>query len=111
MQEKAEFLPHVILVKDFNSIVAGGLDAKVLHPYGSTARQVCQRFFKIAWENATKEEKKYLPIIRERIEHGSLSEIIRKRVHVEAQKTDSREALINVYSMLIKSLKDNQPYF
>lgn len=111
MREKIEFLSHGILVKDFNSILAGGLDSKVSHPYGSTARQVCQRFFNIAWANATEEEKRYLPIIQRRIEYGSLSEIIRKRIHVKMQKTDLREAIINVYSMLIKSLKDNQPYF
>jgi hypothetical protein len=111
MREDAEFLPHDILVKDFNSIVTSGLDSRVLHSHGSTARQVCQHFLKIAWENATKEEKKYLPIIQERIEYGSLSEIIRKRIRVKAQKTDFREAIISIYSMLIKSLKDNRPYF
>jgi gamma-glutamyl:cysteine ligase YbdK (ATP-grasp superfamily) len=111
MQEKTELLPHEILVKDLNSIVRSGLDSKVSHPYGSTARQVCQCFFNIAGANATKEEKKYLPIIQRRIEYGSLSEIIRKRIRVKMQKTDLREAIISVYSMLIKSLRDNQPYF
>lgn len=111
MREKIELLPHETLVRDFNSIVAGGLDSKVSHPYGSTARQVCQRFFNIAWANATKEEKKYLPIIQRRIEDSSLSEIIRKRISMKAQKTSFREAIISVYSMLIKSLRDNQPYF
>jgi gamma-glutamyl:cysteine ligase YbdK (ATP-grasp superfamily) len=110
-REKIELLPHEILVKDLNSIVASGLDSKVSHPYGSTARQVCQRFFKVAWANATEEEKKYLPIIQRRIEYGSLSEIIRKRICVKMQKTDFREAIISIYSTLIKSLKDNQPYF
>jgi hypothetical protein len=111
MQKNTESLPHEILVKDFKSTVKRGLDAKVLHPHASTARKVCHRLFGIAWENATKEEKKYLPIIQRRIEAGSLSEIIRKRIHVKMQKTDFREAVISIYSMLIKSLKDNQPYF
>jgi len=111
MERKAEFLPHEILVKDFNSVIRMGLDAKVAHPNGQTARQVCQQFLKIAWENATEEEKKYLPIIQKRVEHGNLSEIIRERVQQKAQKTDFKEAVINVYSMLIKSLIDNQPYF
>jgi gamma-glutamyl:cysteine ligase YbdK (ATP-grasp superfamily) len=111
MREKIELLSHEILVKHFNSIIASGLDAKVSHPYGSTVRQVCQRFFKIGWANATKEEKRYLPIIQRRIEYGSLSEIIRKRICVKMQKTDLKEAIISVYSMLIKSLRDNQPYF
>ena len=111
MRETVEFLPHEILVKDFNSVVVDGLNAKVLHPHGSTARQVCQYFFKIAWENATEEEKKYLPIIQKRIECGSLSEIIRERILRKAQKTDFREAIINIYLRLIKNLTDNQPYF
>jgi len=111
MRETVEFLPHEILVKDFNSVVVDGLKAKVLHPHGSTARKVCQHFFKIALENATKEEKKYLPIIQKRIERGSLSEIIRNRILIKAQKTDFREAIIYIYSRLIKSLMDNQPYF
>jgi gamma-glutamyl:cysteine ligase YbdK (ATP-grasp superfamily) len=111
MERKAEFLPHEILVKDFNSVIKMGLEAKVAHPNGQTARQVCQQFLKIAWENATEEEKKYLPIIQKRIEHGNLSEIIRERVQQRFQKTDFKEAVINVYSMLIKSLINNQPYF
>jgi len=111
MHETAELLPHGTLVKDFNSILVSGLNAKVLHPHGSTARQVCQHFLKIAWKNATEEEKKYLPIIQKRIEYGNLSEIIREKIQIKAQKTDFKEALINIYSKLIKSLADNQPYF
>jgi gamma-glutamyl:cysteine ligase YbdK (ATP-grasp superfamily) len=110
MERKAELLPHEILVKDFNSVIRMGLNAKVKHPMGSTARQVCQHLLKIAWKNATEEEKKYLPIIAKRIEHGSLSEIIKEKVQQKAQKTDFKEAVINVYSMLIKSLIDNQPF-
>jgi gamma-glutamyl:cysteine ligase YbdK (ATP-grasp superfamily) len=111
IESKAEFLPHEILVKDFNSVTRTGLDAKVAHPMGSTARQVCQYLFRIAWENATEEEKKYLPIIRKRIEHGNLSKIIRERVQQKARKTILKEAVINVYSTLLKSLISNQPYF
>ena len=111
MERKAELLPHEILVKDFNSVIRMGLNAKVAHPNGQTARQVCRYFFKIAWENATEEEKKYLSIIEKRIEHGNLSEIIKKKVQEKARKTDFKEAVINVYSMLLKSLIDNQPCF
>ena len=111
MHEKPKLLPHEILVKDFNSIVENGLSAKVVHPRGLTARQVCQHFFRIAWENATEEEKKYLPIIQKRIEAGNLSEIIKERIQRKAQKTSFKEALITIYSKLIKSLADNEPYF
>jgi len=111
MREKAELLPHEILVKDFDSVVMIGLNAKVLHPHGQTARHVCEHLFKIAWENASEEEKKYLPIVEKRIGCGSLSEIIKERVLRRAQKTDFREAVINVYLRLIKSLVDNEPFF
>ena len=111
MERKAELLPHEILVKDFNSVIRMGLNAKVVHPNGQTARQVCRYFFKIAWQNATEEEKKYLSIIEKRIEHGNLSEIIKKKVQEKVRKTDFKEAVISVYSTLIKSLIDNQPYF
>jgi len=111
MRDTADLSPHEILVKDFNSTVKSGLGAGVSCSHGSTALQVCQHLFRIAWENATKEEKEYLPIVQKRMECGNLSEIIRERVQRKAQKTDFREALINIYSRLIKSLTDNQPYF
>ncbi|HEX9862709.1 MAG TPA: glutamate-cysteine ligase family protein [Candidatus Bathyarchaeia archaeon] len=111
MAEKAEPLPHQLLVKDFNSIMANGLNAKVLHPQGETARQVCRYLFNLASENADDAEKKYLWIIQKRIENGNLSELIRERITKKAQKTDFKEAVLSVYSTLIKCLADNQPYF
>ncbi len=111
MAEHAEPLPHQLLVKDFNSIIAKGLNAKVLHPEGTTARQVCQYLFNVASENAEEDEKKYLWIIRKRIENGNLSDLIRERVLKKAQKTDLKEAIISVYSTLINCLANNQSYF
>jgi gamma-glutamyl:cysteine ligase YbdK (ATP-grasp superfamily) len=110
MKDKPALLPHETLVKDFNAVITAGLNAEVLHPKGKTARQVCEHFFKVAWENATEEEKKYLWVIQKRIEEGSLSETIKRNVQRKAQKTDFKEALISVYSNLIKSLLNNQPY-
>ncbi|MEM2995334.1 MAG: glutamate-cysteine ligase family protein [Candidatus Bathyarchaeia archaeon] len=110
MKEKPALLPHEILVKDFDAVITMGLNAEVLHPKGKTAKQVCEHFFKVAWENATKEEKKYLWIIQKRIEDGSLSEIIKRNVQRKTQKTDFTEAVISVYSKLTKSLINNQPY-
>jgi gamma-glutamyl:cysteine ligase YbdK (ATP-grasp superfamily) len=111
ISEKAEPLPHHLLVRDFNSVMANGLNAKVLHSKGKTARQVCQHFFKIALENAEKDEKKYLWLVKKRIEEGSLSELIRSRVLKEAQKTDLKEAILSNYLTLIKCLSNNQPCF
>jgi carboxylate-amine ligase len=109
--DRAAPLPHEILVKDFNEIIDKGLDARVSHPEGKTARQVCEYLLNLAWANAEEDEKKYLWIIRKRIENGSLSSLIRERVLAKAQRTEISEAIVNVYSTLIKCLVDNQPYF
>jgi hypothetical protein len=91
--------------------MAKGLNAKVLHPNGETARQVCQHLFNLALENATEDEKKYLWLVKKRIESGNLSELIRERIMRKTQKTDLEEAILGVYSTLIKCLADNEPYF
>jgi len=108
---KAELLPHNLLVKDFNLIIKAGLNAQVSSPYGKSARQVCQHYLNLAFEYATEDEKKYFWIIQKRIENGSLSEIIRRRVLGRSEKTDFHEAIISVYSTLINCLSDNEPYF
>jgi gamma-glutamyl:cysteine ligase YbdK (ATP-grasp superfamily) len=110
MTEQAELVCHDILVSDFNSVVSEGLDAVVLHPAGKTARDVCRYFLKLAFENADEEEKRYLWLIKKRIDEGNLSNIIRERVTRRAQKTSFVEAVRSVYSTLIKCLVDNQSF-
>jgi site-specific recombinase XerD len=97
-------------VKDFNAVITDGLKAGVSHSRGRTAKQVCEHYFRVARENATEEERKYLWIIQKRIEEGSLSETIKKSVQRKAQKTDLKEAVISVYLNLIKNLMNNKPY-
>jgi hypothetical protein len=111
LNEKVQLVPHEALVKDFNSVVQKGLNAQTEHPCGRTARKVCQFFFGIAWKNASQEERKYLLTVKKRIDRGSLSDIIRERVERKAQKTDLKEATVEIYSGLVESLMDNQPYF
>lgn len=111
LKEKAEPLPLELLVRDFMSVVEKGLNAEVAHPKGPTARHVCSHMLKLAYENALEEEKKYLHIIQKRVELGSLSETIREKVLIRAQKTDFNEAILDVYSKLLKSLMENQPFF
>jgi carboxylate-amine ligase len=106
--ENLQLLPHEVLVNDLNSIVAEGLNAR---PSGRSARAVCESLYAVAWKNASQQERKYLPIVRKRINDGSLSEIIRERVEKKIQKTDFREAVITIYSKLAESLMDNRPYF
>jgi carboxylate-amine ligase len=111
MKMDESILPTEVLAEDFKSVIRDGLEAKVLHPNGPTARHVCKSFLKIAWENATAEEKEYLPLIEKRLEHGNLSDVIREKVKVRAQKTDMDEAILDVYSKLLNSLKANEPFF
>ncbi len=108
---QAELLPHELLVRDLNSVIADGLDAKVQNPHGPTARQVCQHLYEVAWANADNEEKQYLPLVKKRIDNGNLSTIIRDHVSRKAQRTELKEAIVSVYSTLIKCLATNQPYF
>lgn len=111
MAENAPLMPTMLLAEDFKSVIRHGLNAKVMHPNGPTAREVCRHFLKIAWEKATAEEKDYLPLVEKRIKKGSLAEAIREKVQVRAQKTDLNEAIMDVYSKLLKSLTDNEPFF
>jgi gamma-glutamyl:cysteine ligase YbdK (ATP-grasp superfamily) len=103
-------LPMEVLVADFRSIVRDGLNAKVLNPKGPTARNVCKYFLRIAWENATAEERNYLHLIEKRIENGNLSEVIKEKVLTRAQKTDFHEAIIDIYTQLLNSLEANKPF-
>lgn len=107
----AVLLSHETLVADLKSIIKDGLDARVHSPCGHLAKQVCDCFLKIASEEASKEEKTYLDLIRKRIDQGSLSNIVRERVAAKSQKTDLREAVIDIYSQLAKNLIHNEPYF
>jgi carboxylate-amine ligase len=111
IEQNAELPTHKVLVEDFNSIVKEGLDDKAQHSAGQTARQTCQHLLQVAWNNATAEEKEYVPIVQKRIEHGNLSQRIREDIEARSQKTDWKEAIISVYSKLIGSLMNNQPYF
>ncbi len=111
LSRQAEQLPHELLVNNLNAVIKNGLNAEVQNPHGSTAHQVCQHLYNLAWANATAEEKKYLPIIKRRIDGGNLSDLIRERVSKRAQRTDFAEAIRDVYSTLIKCLANNQPYF
>ncbi|MEM2466656.1 MAG: glutamate-cysteine ligase family protein [Candidatus Bathyarchaeia archaeon] len=111
MRADEPLIPTEVLAEDFKSVIKYGLEAKVIHPNGPTARHVCRRLLKIAWENATSEEKEYLPLIEKRVERGNLSDVIKEKVKVRAQKTDLNEAVIDVYSKLLNSLEANEPLY
>ena len=110
MREEKKSLPHNMLAEDFRAIVKDGLNAEVRHPRGPTARDVCRYFYKLAWENASLEEKEYLGIVEKRIEKGNLSNLILRDVVAKSQRNDFQEAIRTVYSSLIRNLVENKLY-
>ena len=108
--QKNPYLPHNLLVRDFISVIKEGLEATVQHPKGPTARDVCKYYYRIALENASAEEKAYLPLVKTRIEDGNLSNLIRKSILKKEQKTNFHEAIINVYLKLVDCLAENRMY-
>jgi gamma-glutamyl:cysteine ligase YbdK (ATP-grasp superfamily) len=109
-KEEFEYQPHDVLVNNLHAVIRDGLDAFVQHPKGSTAQQVCHYLNRIAKENASSEEKKYLGIIKHRIENGNLSDRILKEVTKKVLKTDLEEAVFAVYSSLASCLENNKVY-
>jgi len=56
-----------------------------------------------AWGHATAEERLYLPFVKERIEHGSLAELVRERYEREGE-------IVPILTDLATALKMNIPY-
>jgi len=108
--DNCQYQSHEVLVENLDRIVKDGLDAYVQHSKGETARKVCCHLLEVASENATWEEKRYLPIVKQRIEGGSLSDIILREVDKRVQKTDLEEAIFSVYSTLASCLEKNEVY-
>ena len=66
-------------------------------------RPELQRLYTKAWGHATAEERLYLPFINERIEHGSLAELVRGRFEREGE-------IVPILTDLANALKTNVPY-
>ncbi len=108
--EDFEYQPHRVLVSNLHAVIRDGLNAFVQHPKGSTAQQVCEYLYTIAQENASHEEKRYLGVVKHRIENGSLSDHILKAVTNKVLRTDLEEAVFEVYSTLATCLENNKVY-
>jgi hypothetical protein len=61
------------------------------------------RLYERAWSHATPEERLYLPVIKCRIEHGSLGEIVRDRFEKEGE-------IVPILVDLAMALKTNRAY-
>ncbi|UCD73432.1 MAG: hypothetical protein JSW01_01960 [Candidatus Bathyarchaeota archaeon] len=102
--------PHTSLIQDFKTIVKYGMNAETRHPQGSTAQDVCRHLYRVAEINADEEEKRYLWIVKKRIEEGPLSYLITRDVERRRQETSLEEAIFKVYSNLAEKLQKNQIY-
>jgi gamma-glutamyl:cysteine ligase YbdK (ATP-grasp superfamily) len=99
------------LVKNYQSIIKDGLIAKVDHARCETARDVCLDLLDTARGNATNEESGYLHLIEERILRGNLANLILRDITLSAKENNFHDSVREVYSKLIKCLRDNRPYF
>jgi Glutamate-cysteine ligase family 2(GCS2) len=66
-------------------------------------RPELQRLYDRAWSHATTEERRYLPVIRCRIENGSLAELMQERYGRE-------QDILPILSDMAMALKTNRPY-
>jgi gamma-glutamyl:cysteine ligase YbdK (ATP-grasp superfamily) len=74
-----------------------------IHTGTAELRPELQRLYDAAWNHATDDERQYLPVIRQRIEQGSLAELISRRYKKE-------QDMIPVLTDLVTCLKFNTPY-
>jgi|WetSurMetagenome_2_1015567.scaffolds.fasta_scaffold69555_2 glutamate---cysteine ligase / carboxylate-amine ligase len=66
-------------------------------------RPELRQLYTRAWGRATAEERLYLPVIKDRIEHGSLAELVRGRYERERE-------IAPILTDLANALKTNEPY-
>jgi hypothetical protein len=72
--------------------------------YGTAAlRPELERLYGAAWKHATEDERFYLPIIHERIQYGSLAELMRDRFLKEGD-------MIPILAEMAACLRSNNPY-
>lgn len=86
---------------DQSSLLA--ITETAIHTGISGLRPELQRLYDFAWDHATDDERQYLPIIRKRIEQGSLAELITRRYKKE-------QDIVPVLADLAMCLKANCPF-
>jgi hypothetical protein len=74
-----------------------------IHTGTAELRPELQKLYDAAWNHATDDERQYLPVIRQRIERGSLAELIAHRYKKE-------QNIVPVLLDLAMCLKFNTPY-
>lgn len=66
-------------------------------------RPELDRLYERAWSHAMPEERLYLPVIKSRIENGSLAELVRDRFERDRE-------IVPILADLADGLKTNRPY-
>jgi hypothetical protein len=79
------------------------LTEKALHTGTAGLRPELHLLYDAAWRRATDDERQYLPVILQRIEQGSLAELIRERYQRERE-------IVPVLADMAMCLKLNIPY-
>ena len=69
----------------------------------AACRPELESLYKAAWAHATRDERTYLPVIHDRIAHGSLAERIHDRV-------SGGEEMTQILADMANALRTNQPY-
>jgi len=110
MRTGLNYQTHDDLVEDYRAVVKDGLEASVKHPAGGKARDVCLNFLDTARDNAAPEEGDYLGLIEKRITGGNLANLILRDVVQSAMERNFHDSILDVYSTLIKRLRENKPY-
>lgn len=76
---------------------------EVIHHGTPAVRSELEQMYANAWQHATDDERAYLPIIRKRIDQGSLAELIRDRYEREGD-------IHPILRDMARCLRENRPY-
>ena len=101
------FIRALLRVKDLpledDRVALLELNQAALDKGTAAFRPELQKLYDIAFEHAYKDDKPYLPLIKRRIDEGSLAELMAGRAH-------NRDELMTVLDEMAMCLRDNKPY-
>lgn len=92
---------HLMLDDDRNSLLE--MTERAIHTGTSGLRDELEKLYRHAEKSATREERRYLPLIRRRIDEGSLGQILQERFR------DTGD-LHGIMQDLATCLRENKPY-
>ena len=102
-------LPYLVAVTASSPVVEGRLTGNAdnrLIFYQENQKEIHsdpEQMYAYAWKHATGDERVYLPVIRDRIENGSLAEQMRDRL-------EQGDDIITIMGEMARCLRDNHPF-